>query len=134
METSVVLLVYLLSPTRLRDSALHFSCILQRPPSAGLQSGLKPSSQLGDGGGSRSWGKDLWKTEPITLTIRASAQSLNRVQLFGTLWTVARRAPLSMGCSRREYWSALPFLPPGNFSDPGIKLMSPALAGRFFTT
>ena len=44
METSVVLPVYLLSPTRLKDFVLHFSCILQRAPSAGLQSGLKPSS------------------------------------------------------------------------------------------
>ena len=54
-----------------------------------------------------------------------------------TLWTVARQAPLSMGFSRQEYWSGLPFPPPGDLPDPGIKpesLMSPALAGGFFTS
>ena len=57
----------------------------------------------------------------------------SRVWLFATLWTVACQAPLSMGFSRQEYWRELPFPPP----DPGIQptsLMSPALAGRFFTT
>ena len=58
---------------------------------------------------------------------------LSHVQLFVTLWTVACQAPLSMGFSRQEYWSGLPFPPPGDLSDPGIKLASPALAGRFFT-
>ena len=51
--------------------------------------------------------------------------------LFVTLWTVALQAPLSMGFSRQEYWSRLPFPP------PGIELVSPvspSLAGRFFTT
>ena len=58
------------------------------------------------------------------------------VQLCVTLWTVAHQAPLSMGFSRQEYWSGLPCLPPGNLPDPGIEpvsLMSPALAGGFFT-
>ena len=52
-------------------------------------------------------------------------------------WTVARQAPLSMGFSRQEYWSGLPFPPPGNLPDPGIEprsLISPTLAGGFFTT
>ena len=56
--------------------------------------------------------------------------------LFPTLWTVARQAPLSMGFSRQEYWSGLPFPSPGDLSDPRIEptsLMSPALAGGFFT-
>ena len=51
--------------------------------------------------------------------------------------TVAHRAPLSRGFSRQEYWSGLPFSPPGHLPYPGIKLISPAspsLAGRFFTT
>ena len=54
-----------------------------------------------------------------------------------TLWTIACQAPLSMGFSRQEYWSGLPYSPPGDLPDPGIKpssLMSPALADRFFTT
>ena len=43
-------------------------------------------------------------------------------------------APLSMGFSRQEYWSGLPFSPPEDLPDPGIKSVSPELAGRFFTT
>ena len=42
-------------------------------------------------------------------------------------WTVARQAPLSMGSPRQEYWSELPFPPPGDLPDPGIKPRSPAL-------
>jgi len=56
------------------------------------------------------------------------------VWLFATLWTVTHQAPLSMGFSRQDYWSGLPCPPPGNLPDPGIKPVSPALAGRFFTT
>ena len=62
---------------------------------------------------------------------------LSPVWLFVTLWTVARQAPLSMGFSRQEYWSGLPFSSPGDLPNPGIKpssLMSLALKGRFFTT
>ena len=42
-------------------------------------------------------------------------------------WTVARQAPLSMGFSRQEYWSGLPFPSPGDLPNPGIKPKSPAL-------
>ena len=59
------------------------------------------------------------------------------VQLILTLWTVARQAPLSMGLSRQEYWSGLPFPPPGDLPDPGIEpacLTSPAAADEVFTT
>ena len=62
---------------------------------------------------------------------------LSHVPLFATPWTVARQAPLSVGFPRQEYWSGLPFPPQGDLPDPGIKpvsLMSPALAGRFFST
>ena len=51
-----------------------------------------------------------------------------------TLWTIAHQAPLFTGFFRKEYWSGLPFLPPGDLPDLGIKPVSPALAGRFFTT
>ena len=47
---------------------------------------------------------------------------LSRVQFFETLWTVAHQAPLAMIFSRQEYWSGLPFPPPGDFPDPGIEL------------
>ena len=62
---------------------------------------------------------------------------LSHAQLFATPWTGACQAPLSMGFPRQEYWSGLPFPPPGDLPDPGIKpvsLVSPALAGGFFTT
>ena len=49
-------------------------------------------------------------------------------------WAVALQAPLSMGFSRQEYWSGLPFASPGDLPDPGIEPRSPALAGRFPTT
>ena len=54
-----------------------------------------------------------------------------------TPWTVANQAPLSMGFFRQEYWSRLPFPPPGDLPNLGIKpvsLVSPALAGGFFST
>ena len=54
-----------------------------------------------------------------------------------TSWTVALQAPLSIGFSRQEYWSGLPFPTPGHLPDPGIEpssLVSPVLAGGFFTT
>ena len=55
---------------------------------------------------------------------------LSRVQLFATPWSVGHQAPLSMGFSRQEYWSGLPFPPPGYLPKPGSKptsLASPAL-------
>ena len=52
---------------------------------------------------------------------------LNHVRLFATPWTVACQAPLSVGFSREEYWSGLPFLSPGDLPDPGIKPRSPTL-------
>ena len=54
-------------------------------------------------------------------------KSLSRVRLFATPWTVAYQAPLSMGFSRQEYWSRLPFPSPGDLPDPGIGPRSPAL-------
>ena len=61
----------------------------------------------------------------------------SHVRLFGTPWTIAHQATLSMGFSRQEYWSGLLFLSLGDLPSPGIEptsLMSPALAGWFFTT
>ena len=56
------------------------------------------------------------------------------VQLFVTLWTVAYQAPLSMGFSKQEDWSGLPFPSPGGLPGPAIKPESLALTGGFFTT
>ena len=61
---------------------------------------------------------------------------LSLVQLFAIPWTIAHQAPLSMGFSRQEYWSGMPSPSPGDLPDPGVvpkSLVSPALAGRFFT-
>ena len=54
-------------------------------------------------------------------------KSLSRVRLFATPWTVAHQTPLSMGFSRQEYWSGLPFPSPGDLPNPGIQPGSPAL-------
>ena len=54
-------------------------------------------------------------------------KSLSRVRLFATPWAVAYQAPLSMGFSRQEYWSGLPFPSPGDLPNPGIEPGSPAL-------
>ena len=54
-------------------------------------------------------------------------KSLSRVRLFATPWTVAHKAPLSMGFSRQEYWSGLPFPSPGDLPNPGIEPRSPVL-------
>ena len=62
------------------------------------------------------------------------ARALSHVQLFATPWTLALQASLSMGFSRSEYWSGLPFPTPGDLPDPGLGPASPvslALAGRF---
>ena len=73
----------------------------------------------------------------VCVCTRVCTWSLICICLFATTWTVARQAPLSMGFSSQEYWRGLPFPPPGDLPDPGIKPaspVSPALAGRFFTT
>ena len=49
-------------------------------------------------------------------------------------WTVAHQVPMSMGFPWQEYWDGLPFPSSGNLLDPGMEPVSPALAGRFFTT
>ena len=62
---------------------------------------------------------------------------LSRIQLFCDSWTVAHQASLSTGFSRQEYWMGLPFPPPGDLPDSATEptsLVSPVLAGRFFTT
>ena len=94
----------------------------------------------------------LWIKFPPTHSLQKISQStkehckkrgvcmlscFSHVQLFATLWTAARQAPLSVGFSRQEYWDGLPFTPPVDLPDPGINpksLTSPALAAGFLTT
>ena len=63
---------------------------------------------------------------------KVKVKSLSRVRLFATPWTVAHQAPPSMWFSRQEYWSGLPFPPPGDLPDPGIEPRSPALQADAF--
>ena len=72
-----------------------------------------------------SW-SGLWVSEWV--------KSLSRVRLFATPWTVAHRAPPSMGFSRQEYWSGLPFPSPGDLPDPGMEPRSPALQAEALTS
>ena len=79
-----------------------------------------------------------WKVSDIYHN-KVKVKLLSRVRLFATPWTVAHQAPPSMGFSKQEYWSGLPFPSPGDFPDPGIEPKSPALqavsclSGGFFT-
>ena len=69
--------------------------------------------------------------------MKVKVKSFSRVRLFSTPWTVAHQAPLSIGFPRQKYWSGLPLPLPQDLPDSGIELtspVSPALAGRFFTT
>ena len=89
-------------------------------------------------------GQDSWRagnmcysslSPPALSTCMLSCFS--HVRLCATPWTVACQAPLSMGFSRQEYWSGVPFPSLGDLPDPGINpasLMSPALPALFFTT
>ena len=70
-------------------------------------------------------------TEPILLydpvcNLKVKVKSLSRVGLFATPWTIAYQAPPSMGFSRQECWSGLPFPSPGDLPDLGIEPRSPA--------
>ena len=75
---------------------------------------------------------DIPDTPDVTccyLELSFAEYMLSHVQLFVTPWTASCHAPLSMGFSRQEYWSGLPFPPPGDLPDPGIKPRS--IMGRW---
>ena len=61
-------------------------------------------------------------------------KSFSRVRLLVTRWTVAHQAALSVGFSRQEYWSRLPFPSPGDLPDPGMEPRSPALRADTLTS
>ena len=63
----------------------------------------------------------------LETVLKTKVRSLSRVRLFATSWTVIYRAPQSLGFSRQEYWSGLPFPSPGDLPNPGIEPRSPAL-------
>ena len=59
--------------------------------------------------------------------MKVKVKSLSHVRLFTTPWTVTYQAPLSMGFSRQQHWSGLPFPSPADLPNPGIEPRSPAL-------
>ena len=72
---------------------------------------------------------DPQRVRQTSATEQQQSESVSRSVLSDSMtpWTVARQAPPSMGFSRREYWSGLPFPSPGDLPNPGIKPGSPAL-------
>ena len=69
----------------------------------------------------------------IVMQLHAPAWLLSSVGFFATLWIVAHQASLSKGFPRQEYWSGLPFPPPGDLPDPRDRTSISCIAGRFFT-
>ena len=83
---------------------------------------------------STTW--EAWRRNTLQNKLTSAScvcESLSRVRLSVTPWTVARQAPLFMGFSRQEYQSGLPFPSPEDLPNPGIKPGVPHTAGRFFT-
>ena len=74
-------------------------------------------------------------SQTLCVCVCARARACVLTQSCSVLWTVASQAPLSMEFSRLKYWSVMPFPPPGDLPNPGIKRTSwsLALAGGFFT-
>ena len=70
-------------------------------------------------------------SEPLLLLLLLLSR-FSHAQLLATTWTGAYQAPLSMGSSRQEYCSGLPFPSLGDLLNPGTEPRPPALAGRFF--
>ena len=74
-----------------------------------------------------------WKEQFLWFSNK-KVKLFSRVQLFATLWIVTHQAPLSVGFSRQEYWSGLPFPSPGDLSNPGIEPRSPTLQADALTS
>ena len=117
-------------------------CLLVTPGKSSSYRALSPSLDLESG---LSWhqGTHCPCRGPPSLALSAgcprnicgvdSGSVVSSVWLITILWIAARQAPLSMGFSRREYWSGLSFSSSVDLLDPGIKPTYPTLAGRFFT-
>ena len=84
-------------------------------------------------GGKETWGltKQRWEARGFRKIV--IVKLLSHVWLFVTPWTVAHQASPSMGFSRQEYWSKLPFPSPGDLPYPGIERGSPGLRADAFT-
>ena len=85
------------------------------------------------------WGSAFFTVQVAhpNMKVKVEVKLLSRVQLSVTPWTVAYQAPPSTGFSRQDYWTGLPYSPPGELLDPGIEpasLKSLALVSGFFIT
>ena len=81
--------------------------------------------------GGQSTGVKTMQKNVLDKTMQKKVKSLSHIRLFVTPWTVAYEASPSMGFSRQEYQSLLPFPSPGDLPDPGIKPRSPALQADY---
>ena len=97
-----------------------------KPPGAQGKAGNRPCFPAPTSH-SRNQSAAAWVSDSQSPELALQCQSLSRVQLFATPQTVAHQALLSMEFSRQEYWSGLPFPPPGDLPDPGVEPSSPAL-------
>ena len=87
-----------------------------------------PTTQSNFSGSFHCWYHDrMCETMLISKHMQPCMLRHSVVSDSATSWTVVHQAPLSMRFSRQEYWSGLPFPPPGDLPDPGIKSKSPAL-------
>ena len=70
---------------------------------------------------------EAWVSSGLLQGHTHTQKSVSRVRLFATPWIVAHMAPWSMGFSRHDFWSGLPFPSPGDLPDPGVEPGSPTL-------
>ena len=77
---------------------------------------------------------ELYEVMYILICLYGGGLLLSHVQLFAAPWTITHQASLSMGVSRQEYWSGLPFPSPGDLPNPGIEPGSPVLLADFLPT
>ena len=117
----------------------HLHVCAQFPPGvpwhpsilSGRISGTPNPGAFSPWGGQRSpWFILPGRKRPVSMypqKWRVKVKLLSHVWLLATPWTVAYQVPLSIGFSRQEYWSGLPFPSPGDLPNPGIELGSPAL-------
>ena len=75
-----------------------------------------------------------WRIKNWLLEYKVKVKLLSRVRLFAAPWTVTYQAFPSMGFSRQQYWSGLPFPSPGDLPDPGIEPGFPALEADALTS
>ena len=114
-----------------KEMATHSSVLAWRIPGTEEPGGL-PS--MGSHRVGHDWSNLAVAAKTVNKCLHVCMLShFSHDRLYATLWTVACQAPLSMGFSRQEYWSGLPFPPSGDLPDPETEPVSPALTGIFFT-